>query len=273
MLHVNFNTYNSYVTDSLYQWDVNQDLIINGLNLSAAPEIHFANANMDRAIVRQSTLENGVVTVQIPNSLLQEPLTIKAYVGLYEGDTFKVVETIEVPIIAKARPYDYVFEDTDGEIYSFKALESKFNTAHNELNKAKNVYDETVETIDEIIEGRLLETFDEVTVMETGGYVGNGSSGSDNAVTIKANFKPMLVIIVADTSNYNKGDGALLLRNASVFSGFGTFYATSGTGANASPLNITWGEKEVSFYSTNESSMQNRLGVQYKYIIFGTKTR
>lgn len=124
MLHVNFNTYNNYVTDSLYQWDINQDLVISGLNLPIAPEIHFANANMNRAIVRQSTLNSGVVTVRIPNSILQEAATIKAYVGLYDGDTFKVVETIEIPVIAKARPVDYVFEDTSGEIYSFKALEN-----------------------------------------------------------------------------------------------------------------------------------------------------
>ena len=127
MIKANFNSYNNYITDSLYQWDINQDLIIYGLNLSVAPEIHFANANMDRAIVRQSTLANGVITVRIPNSLLQEPLTIKVHVGLYEDDTFKVVELIEIPIIPKARPVDYAITDSDEEIYSFKELENKIN--------------------------------------------------------------------------------------------------------------------------------------------------
>ena len=127
MIKVNFYTYNNYVTDSLYQWDLNQDLVIHGLNLPTAPEIHFSNANMDRAIVRQATLESGVVTVGIPNSLLQDALTIKAYVGLYEGDTFKVVEVIEIPIKAKARPYDYQISDSDEEIYSFKKLENMIN--------------------------------------------------------------------------------------------------------------------------------------------------
>ena len=127
MIKANFNAYNNYITDSLHQWDVNQNLVINGLNLSTAPEIHFANAIMDKAIVRQSTLESGVVTVRIPNTILQIALTIKAYVGIYEGDTFKVIETIEIPIIAKPRPSDYVFEDSEGEIYSFKALENRIS--------------------------------------------------------------------------------------------------------------------------------------------------
>ena len=135
MIRANFNTYNNYITDSLYQWDVNQDLVINGLNLSTAPEIHFANANMDRAIVRYATLEGGVVTVRIPNSLLQAALPVKAYVGVYEGDTFKVVETIEIPVIAKARPIDYTIEDSDEEIYSFKRLENQL-AAYDRLPEA-----------------------------------------------------------------------------------------------------------------------------------------
>lgn len=125
MLYANFKAYNNYITDSLYQWDKDQDLIINGLNLTVAPEIHFANANMDKAIVRQSVLENNVVTARIPNSLLQEALTIKAYVGVYEGTTFNVIETIEIPVIAKARPSDYSLTDTDEEIYSFNKLENE----------------------------------------------------------------------------------------------------------------------------------------------------
>lgn len=147
MIKVNFYTYNNYVTDSLYQWDLNQDLVIHGLNLSSAPEIHFSNANMDRAIVRQATLEGGVVTVGIPNSLLQDALTIKAYVGLYEGDKFKVVEVIEIPIKAKARPYDYQISDSDEEIYSFRKLENMIN----EFNPNNAIRYSEIDTI--IIEG------------------------------------------------------------------------------------------------------------------------
>lgn len=133
MLHVHFKTYNNYVTDSLYQWDVNQDLVINGLNLGTAPEIHFANSAMDKAIVRQATVKNGVITVRIPNSLLQSALTIRAYVGIYEGNTFKGLETIEIPIIARTRPVDYAIEDADEEIYSFIRLENMIANiiAHN----------------------------------------------------------------------------------------------------------------------------------------------
>lgn len=134
MLHVNFNAYANYVTDNLYQWDVNQDLVINGLGLLTAPEIHFANANMNRAIVRRSSIDNGVITVRIPNSLLQSALTIKAYVGVYEDETFKVIETVEIPVIGRAKPYDYTIEDSDEEIYSFNALEQLVTESVEEIN-------------------------------------------------------------------------------------------------------------------------------------------
>ncbi len=120
----NFNAYHNYAIDSLHQWDRNQVLTLRGLNLATAPEVHFSNKNMDRAIVRQATMENHVVTVNIPNSLLQHPLRIYAHIGIYEGSTFTVVETVEIPVIPRVRPLDYQIEDTDGEVYSFNRLEN-----------------------------------------------------------------------------------------------------------------------------------------------------
>lgn len=124
MIKANFSAYSKYVTDSLNQWDLNQVLQVSGLNLTTAPEVHFSNANNDRAIVRQATMTNHVVSVNIPNSLLQDPLRIYAHIGIYEGDTFKVVELVEIPVIARKRPLDYQIEANDDEVYSFKKLEN-----------------------------------------------------------------------------------------------------------------------------------------------------
>lgn len=148
MLKANFNTYASYTTDSLYQWDKDQNLIINGLSLTTAPEIHFANSNMDRAIVRQATLKDGAVIVQIPNSILQEALTIKAYVGVYEGSTFTIIERVEIPVIAKARPADYSLTDEDEEVYSFIRLE-------NLLVNAKRDFEASVEVTTQTLNARV----------------------------------------------------------------------------------------------------------------------
>lgn len=125
MIKANFKAYATYVTDSLNQWDLNQVLQVTGLNLTSAPEVHFSNANTARAIVRQATLASQVVSVGIPNSLLQDPLRIYAHIGVYEGDTFKVVELVEIPVKPRKRPEDYQIQDSDEEIYSFKAIENQ----------------------------------------------------------------------------------------------------------------------------------------------------
>lgn len=134
MIKANFRTYGTYVTDSLYQWDLNQILDIHGLNLETAPEVHFSNADIARAIVRQSEFNGHVVSVKIPNSLLQSPLTIKAHVGIYENDMFKVVELVEIPIVPRKKPADYQIENTDEEIYSFNAL---LNALSNKADNAR----------------------------------------------------------------------------------------------------------------------------------------
>lgn len=130
MIKANFNAYNNYITDSIYQWDINRDLTVSGLNLNieyGCPEVHFSNRNTDRAIVRQATWASRILKVRIPNSLLQEPFTIYAHIGVYEGEAFKVIEKVEIPVIPKERPSDYQIQDTDEEIYSFKALENKLS--------------------------------------------------------------------------------------------------------------------------------------------------
>ena len=124
MITANFDTYNTYTTDSLYQWDINQTLNVSGLNLSVAPEVHFSNASMDKAIMRQATLKNRIVSVDIPNSVLQTALNVNAYIGIYENNTFKVIEKVIIPVKPKEKPYDYKLENTDNEIYSFNALKN-----------------------------------------------------------------------------------------------------------------------------------------------------
>lgn len=163
---------NSYTVDSLFQWDLNQVLQIYGLSLTSIPEIHFTNDAMDRAIVRQARMDAaGVITADVPNSLLQKPYKITAYVCIYEGDTFKSLYKIVIPVKARNKPGDYTLEN-DNEVYSFNALENLVlnslsvmetkvnitlnaaNTAVTEANKAANEAKKVAkETADEINKG------------------------------------------------------------------------------------------------------------------------
>lgn len=148
MITANFKAYASYITDSLHQWDLNQVLQVSGLNLTTTPEVHFSNANTDRAIVRQATKDaGGVVTVGVPNSLLQDPLRIYAHIGIYEGSTFKVVELVEIPVIPRKRPADYQIQDADEEIYSFNKLENELRNYTAHVESKENPHNVTAEQV------------------------------------------------------------------------------------------------------------------------------
>lgn len=207
MLRVNFSAYNTYVTDSLYQWDKNQKLVISGLNLSVNPEVRFTNEIMDKSIVRQSVCEDGVLTVNIPNSLLQYPYTIKAYIGIYEGDLFKTIECVDIPIIAQERPFDYVLTDSDGEIYSFNALDNKVENSLTKYNQASGQLQESIENYqlarEEFIEGlkeanksfKLSKIYTSITQM-------NAGYATDNV--------PLYGFVLINTGNTSDVDNAKL---------------------------------------------------------------
>lgn len=127
---------NTYTVEPLYQWDLNQVLEIHGLSLPSIPEIHFSNDAMDRAIVRQAIMDDaGVITVDIPNSLLQKPYRVYVYVCIYEGETFQSLYKIVIPVKARNKPADYTITDTDGEVYSFIALENLVNNTARDLRE------------------------------------------------------------------------------------------------------------------------------------------
>lgn len=152
-----------YTVDPLYQWDLNQVLQIYGLSLASIPEIHFTNVAMDRAIVRQATMDAaGVISVNVPNSLLQKPYKIRAYVCIYAGDAFKSLYLITIPVEARSQPNDYTIAANDEEVYSFNALENKidntlelvlaryddvnakYEDVNQKYNEALNIIEETV---------------------------------------------------------------------------------------------------------------------------------
>lgn len=137
---------NSYKVEPLYQWDLNQELQIAGLSLATVPEIHFTNVAMSRAIVRQARMDTvGVVTVDIPNSLLQKPYTIQVYVCTYAGSTFETQYKLELPVKARTQPADYVLEG-DQEVYSFNALENRVVNALARCDSIDEKYEAAVAT-------------------------------------------------------------------------------------------------------------------------------
>ena len=200
MIKANFKAYGSYVTDSLYQWDKNRTLSVTGITVSVSPEVHFTNAILGKAIVKQGTLSGGTITVDIPNSLLQEALSIRAYIGVYEGSTFKTLEVVEIPVIRRARPEDYTL-DTGDEVYSFKALENALaNKADSDKVNARidNIiaHNNDTEGNTELVDGR---------VGSDGTIYGSVGEAIRNQVDESKTISSETIIEYIDVSEYNTG--------------------------------------------------------------------
>lgn len=137
-------TKNNYTVEPLHQWDVNQQLQIYGLSLASVPEVHFSNQAMDRAIVRQATMDKaGVITVDVPNALLQKYYTISVYLCTYDGGTFQTLYKVDVPVMERPQPSDYSIKD-DQDIYSFKALENQVANVLYRFDEIDKKYNDSV---------------------------------------------------------------------------------------------------------------------------------
>jgi hypothetical protein len=143
----------NYTVEPFYQWDRNQVLTIYGLSLPSTPEVHFYNTSMERAIVRQATMDSaGVITVSVPNGLLQKPYTITAHLCVYNGATFETQYTIKLPITERKQPADYTIED-DGDVYSFNELSNKVDQAVSDMKVAEENLRKAAEEVKAIEEG------------------------------------------------------------------------------------------------------------------------
>lgn len=119
---------NKYSADDLFQWDRDQVLTIFGLSLTSIPEVHFATSTMNEAIVKQASMDrSGVISVAIPNVLLEGSAPINVYISGYEDSSFKTWYKMELKVKARTKPADFVCTEDDEEVFSFNALENKLD--------------------------------------------------------------------------------------------------------------------------------------------------
>lgn len=146
MIQGNFTGDSTVVTDALYRYDLNQKLKINNSGLTSAPAVHFANKKSTEALVVQSTLSGGVVTVDIPNQLLEMPFEIMAFVYTEVNNVGTTVDKIRIPVIDRPKPMDYQYSNnitimTYGKIEAdivayFNRADKKIDDAVSDLKSA-----------------------------------------------------------------------------------------------------------------------------------------
>lgn len=109
MIMAVFQDQDSVVTATgLTQWDYGQVLRIIGLCGLKRTEVHFALDGGGAALIQLAEMgEDGAVTVQIPDCLLESGRAILAYVYVTDETSGETIRTIRMPVTRRAKPQDY----------------------------------------------------------------------------------------------------------------------------------------------------------------------
>ena len=217
---------NTYTANDVFQWDTDRILEIYGLNLSVLPEIHFANAHMGKAIVKQTTLtENGAIRADIPNILLETPSPIRIFICTHEGTEFISRYSLTINVKARPKPEDYFAED-DEKIYSYNALENLvLNTIVNLKAENETFRESMIAEIEEICTQlkNLVNKTHSDTLSEVQDIINNTSiSDADtldgyNAEDFEIVNKPGVTVFNSDgsiTTTYNDGSSERVVFNS-----------------------------------------------------------
>ena len=130
MINVNFvNDYNTVTTAPLYQWDYGRKLVITGLNLPAAVQVHFATKKSETATIFIAYKDETEAewTVNIPNALLEVGEDINAYIYVTDTGEGKTEKQIIIPIIKRAKPEDFISQPDPDEQAIIDELLEKFS--------------------------------------------------------------------------------------------------------------------------------------------------
>ena len=105
-------------TPTFTQWDVDRVVIVSGV--TSQPCLHFANAELKRAIVvptEETSTGSGKWKADVPNFILQFPLPIVISVFLQpDGGEGQTVATVPFGVQPKKKPQDYDYTENIGYI-------------------------------------------------------------------------------------------------------------------------------------------------------------
>lgn len=102
---------------AFYQWDIDRKLIVSDPTVT---EVHFCNKTDDCSLVCEVYEEDGARLVNVPNILLQEVWSIRAYA--YCNNCYTKQSAI-FKVNARSKPADYVYTET--EVKRWESLEAR----------------------------------------------------------------------------------------------------------------------------------------------------
>lgn len=258
------DSYGEVITN-LTQWDVNQSLTIKNTGLTSAPLFHFCNKNSKEALVVKSTLEDNIITVKVPNILLQEGIPIMVYLYAYSSLTSgKTLATVKIPVRPRPKPSDYEYVGNI-DVISLALIEERINDAIQSLEDSKKDVDTRVAAVEVTIVDLQKEVDEKIPLSQKG--AANGIATLDSNGLVPSSQLPSYVDDVIEGTLYtfpSKGDSGKIYVDTTT----NLTYRWSGSGYIEISKSIALGETAATAYAGNKgkqnandiANLKNRVG-------------
>lgn len=120
-------------TNPAKQWDYGQILRIQGVTLPKAVEVHFGISGEENTVPSVGVTDGDHTDIEIPDGLLRQPNDLVAYVYIADVEKGNTVKTINIPVIARAKP---AIPHTPEDEAVFREAIEAVNTAADRAEKA-----------------------------------------------------------------------------------------------------------------------------------------
>lgn len=193
----------------LYQWDINQRLRVDHPDVT---EVHFSNTRTQPALICEVYEEDGARYANIPNILLQQPLSLLAHGCCGECVHAELI----IRVVARAKPADYVYTET--ELLSFEKLmhraeeavrvaEASVAQATAGAERAEAAAQELEDSVEQVAQnaeaiGQLSEEIGDVDAKISVGTLTDGFTMRDGAVYASDAFACSGYVAIPDGSRH-----------------------------------------------------------------------
>lgn len=250
IINVNFrHKYSSLVSEGRYQYDYGQVLLMGGLDLPPAYEVHFSNKSDLGDAITQVGSSDGV---PIPDELFLTGKDIYAFTYLHEGNSDgRTMYKVRIPVKKRPKPTDQ--EITPVQQSALDQALAAFEAAANPLPEAARKAEAAIHTYPKIIDGNWYVwdvdagAFVDTGVEATGG-VGVGIDdiifNGDNTITFVLTDGSRFTTGSIKGAKGDKGDDGVSITSVVLNADYTlTITLSNGTSSTTLPIRGEKGEK------------------------------
>ena len=109
MEEINIYTSDGMSINALVQWDKNIYVYFFDNEFEDAYNVHFFTNEMEEDFIVESTLEDNILRVKVPDDLIAKGKPIMAYICIYEGEMYKNAFYFKLPVRKRPKPSNYIY--------------------------------------------------------------------------------------------------------------------------------------------------------------------